>query len=80
MPGAAESHDQFGGSGHLTDSTGDGRAELVAGAFAENDGAGAVWLFKAGTSGITATGSTSFGSTSLGGPAGLSYFGDRFAN
>ncbi|GAA1503744.1 hypothetical protein GCM10009730_03110 [Streptomyces albidochromogenes] len=42
VPGAAESHDQFGGSVHLTDSTGDGRAELVAGAFAENDGAGAV--------------------------------------
>ncbi|MFF3341228.1 FG-GAP-like repeat-containing protein [Streptomyces flavidovirens] len=80
VPGTAESHDQFGGSVHLTDSNADGRAELIAGAFAENDGAGSVWLFKAGTSGITATGSTTFGSTSLGGPSGLTYFGDRFAN
>ncbi|OEJ62787.1 hypothetical protein BGM19_03735 [Streptomyces agglomeratus] len=80
VPGAAESHDQFGGSVHLTDSNADGRAELTAGAFAENAGAGAVWLFKAGTSGITATGSTSFGAASVGGPTGLSYFGDRFAN
>ncbi|MGX1885895.1 FG-GAP and VCBS repeat-containing protein [Streptomyces sp. NPDC055287] len=80
VPGTAESHDQFGASVHLTDSNGDRRAELIAGAFAENDGAGSVWLFKATTGGITATGSTSFGSTSLGGPSGLTYFGDRFAN
>ncbi|WP_274559614.1 FG-GAP and VCBS repeat-containing protein [Streptomyces spiramyceticus] len=80
VPGGAESHDQFGASVHLTDSNADGRAELTAGAFAENSGAGSVWLFKAGTSGITATGSTTFGSTSLGGPSGLTYFGDRFAN
>ncbi|MBT2505487.1 FG-GAP repeat protein [Streptomyces sp. ISL-98] len=80
VPGGAESHDQFGASVHLTDSNADGRAELTAGAFAENSGAGSVWLFKASTSGITATGSTTFGSTSLGGPSGLTYFGDRFAN
>ncbi|MFF2183759.1 hypothetical protein [Streptomyces sp. NPDC058155] len=43
------------------DSNKEGRAELVAGAFAENEGAGSVWHFKSGTSGITATGSTAFG-------------------
>ncbi|MFD5895947.1 FG-GAP-like repeat-containing protein [Streptomyces sp. NPDC060366] len=79
VPGAAEAEDQFGASVELTDSNNDGRAELVAGAFAENEGAGSVWLFKSGTSGITATGSTSFGAASVGGPSGLSYFGDVLA-
>ncbi|MGW6770019.1 FG-GAP and VCBS repeat-containing protein [Streptomyces sp. NPDC055037] len=79
VPGAAEADDQFGASVELTDSNKDGRAELVAGAFAENAGAGSVWLFKSGTSGITATGSTTFGAASVGGPAGLSYFGDVLA-
>ncbi|MET9558154.1 FG-GAP and VCBS repeat-containing protein [Streptomyces sp. NPDC006645] len=79
VPGAAEAEDQFGGSVELTDSNNDGRAELVAGAFAENAGAGSIWLFKSGTSGVTATGSTSFGAASVGGPAGLSYFGEVLA-
>ncbi|MDG4858573.1 FG-GAP-like repeat-containing protein [Streptomyces sp. T-3] len=80
VPGAAESYDQFGDSVRLVDSDNNGRAELVAGALGENDGAGAVWLFKTTTSGITATGSTSFNSTSVGGPSGLAYFGNVFAN
>ncbi|MFF1958029.1 FG-GAP-like repeat-containing protein [Streptomyces sp. NPDC058220] len=79
VPGTAEARDQFGGSVKLTDSNKDGRAELVAGAFAENSGAGSVWLFKAGASGITPTGSTSFGAATVGGPSGLSYFGDVLA-
>ncbi|RYJ30983.1 hypothetical protein CU044_0626 [Streptomyces sp. L-9-10] len=79
VPGAAEADDQFGASVELTDSNKDGRAELVAGAFAENAGAGSVWLFTSGTSGVTATGSTTFGAASVGGPAGLSYFGDVLA-
>ncbi|MEU0698200.1 FG-GAP and VCBS repeat-containing protein [Streptomyces niveus] len=79
VPGASEAEDQFGASVELTDSNKDGRAELVAGAFAENAGAGSVWLFKSVTSGVTATGSTSFGAASVGGPSGLSYFGDVLA-
>lgn len=46
----------------------------------ENSGVGSVRLFTTGTSGITATGSTAFGPGSVGGPAGISYFGDVFAN
>ncbi|MET7495726.1 FG-GAP and VCBS repeat-containing protein [Streptomyces sp900116325] len=80
VPGAAEARDEFGGSVWVTDSNNDGRAELVAGASAENNGVGSVWLFKTGASGITATGSTAFGPGSVGGPAGISYFGDVFAN
>ncbi|MFD7753806.1 hypothetical protein [Streptomyces sp. NPDC059757] len=52
----------------------------MAGAAAENNGVGSVWLFRTGTSGITATGSAAFGPGSVGGPAGISYFGDGFAN
>ncbi|MGW0545988.1 FG-GAP and VCBS repeat-containing protein [Streptomyces altiplanensis] len=80
VPGTAEARDHFGSSVHLTDSNADGRAELIAGAPAENSGAGSVWLLKSGTSGVTATGSTSFGAASVGGPSGLSYFGDVLAN
>ncbi|KUL50069.1 MULTISPECIES: FG-GAP-like repeat-containing protein [unclassified Streptomyces] len=76
VPGTAERMDDFGGAVQLTDVDGNGRAELVAGAAHENDGAGAVWLFKSTASGITATGSTSFGAGAVGGPSGLSYFGD----
>ncbi|MFF3691679.1 FG-GAP and VCBS repeat-containing protein [Streptomyces sp. NPDC002187] len=80
VPGSAEARDYFGASVRLVDSNADGRAELAAGAYAENAGAGSLWLFKTGASGITATGSTTFGSTSLGGPSGLAYFGDELAH
>ncbi|MFD4550674.1 FG-GAP-like repeat-containing protein [Streptomyces sp. NPDC058466] len=79
VPGTAESEDYFGDAVFLTDANADGRAELTVGARGENDGAGAVWLFKSTTSGTTATGSKSFGSTTLGGPSGLAYFGNVFA-
>lgn len=76
VPGTAEKYDQFGHSVFLTDAGQDGRAELIAGARAENDGAGAVWVLRGSSTGITATGSKSFGSTTLGGPSGLAYFGE----
>ncbi|MET8346398.1 FG-GAP and VCBS repeat-containing protein [Streptomyces microflavus] len=79
VPDTSEARDQFGGTVQLTDSNKDRRAELIVGAAAENNGAGAVWLFKTGKSGITATGSTTFGATGVGGPKGLSYFGDVLA-
>ena len=79
VPGSAESYDFFGSAVELTDVDNNGRTELVASAFAENDSAGAVWVLKSGTSGITATGSKSFNGTTLGGPAGNAYFGDVLA-
>ncbi|MDT0489925.1 FG-GAP-like repeat-containing protein [Streptomyces sp. NPDC012600] len=79
VPDTSEARDQFGSSVRLTDSNKDRRAELVVGAYAENNGAGAVWLFKTTKSGITATGSTTFGAAGVGGPKGLSYFGDVLA-
>ncbi|MEW2400911.1 FG-GAP-like repeat-containing protein [Streptomyces sp. NPDC046862] len=79
VPGTAERLDNFGSAVQLTDTDGNGRAELVASAEAENSGAGAVWLFKSTASGITATGSKSFNGTTLGGPSGDAYFGDVLA-
>ncbi|MGA5473862.1 FG-GAP and VCBS repeat-containing protein [Streptomyces arboris] len=79
VPGNAEARDQFGASVRLTDSNRDGRAELIVGASAENKGEGGVWLFKTGKSGITATGATNFAAGSVGGPKGLSYFGEVLA-
>ncbi|MFI6009674.1 FG-GAP-like repeat-containing protein [Streptomyces sp. NPDC051243] len=76
VPGTAESYDYFGHSVFLTDSNKDGRAELISGARGENDGAGSVWVLRATSTGITATGAKSFSSTTLGGPSGLAYFGD----
>ncbi|MGP4048327.1 FG-GAP-like repeat-containing protein [Streptomyces sp. 2A115] len=79
VPGTAESEDHFGDAVALTDSNGDGRTELVAGAMGENTGDGAAWLFKTTSTGITATGSKSFNSTTLGGPSGDAYFGNVLA-
>ncbi|MFI8188647.1 FG-GAP-like repeat-containing protein [Streptomyces sp. NPDC085946] len=79
VPGAVEAYDSFGHAVRLTDATGDGRAELVASAAGENTGDGAVWLLKSTTSGITATGSTSFGAATLGGPSADAWFGDVLA-
>ncbi|MFI6244863.1 FG-GAP-like repeat-containing protein [Streptomyces sp. NPDC051016] len=76
VPGTAQSQDFFGSSVRLTDANRDGRAELVAGAYGEGRGAGAVWLFKSTTAGVTASGSKTFTGTTLGGPSGTAYFGD----
>ncbi|MEU1160509.1 FG-GAP repeat protein, partial [Streptomyces sp. NPDC005921] len=76
VPGTAQSQDFFGSSVRLTDANRDGRAELVAGAYGEGRGAGAVWLFKSTTAGVTASGSKTFTGPTLGGPSGTAYFGD----
>ncbi|MEV6762553.1 FG-GAP repeat protein [Streptomyces sp. NPDC051105] len=76
VPGTAQSQDFFGSAVRLTDTNGDGRAELVASAYGESRGAGAVWLFRSTASGVQAGGSRTFTSTTLGGPAGTAYFGD----
>lgn len=79
VPGTAESYDYFGHSVLLTDVSKDGRAELISGARGENDGASSAWALRGSSTGITATGAKAFGSTTLGGPSGLTYFGDVLA-
>lgn len=79
VPGTVEAYDSFGYAVRLTDASGDGRAELVSSAAYENDGDGAVWLLKSTSSGVTATGSTSFGAATVGGPVKGAAFGDVLA-
>ncbi|MEV7326210.1 FG-GAP and VCBS repeat-containing protein [Streptomyces sp. NPDC093970] len=76
VPGTAQTLDNFGSAVRLVDANRDGRAELVASAENEGKGAGAVWLFKSTSAGVTAGGSKSYTGTALGGPSGTAYFGD----
>ncbi|MFK0118388.1 FG-GAP-like repeat-containing protein [Streptomyces sp. NPDC090994] len=78
VPGAAERSDAFGSALDLVDGNGDGRAEPVVGAYGENSGAGAVWVFPATASGATATGSFVFGPGSLGMPTDKGWLGHDF--
>ncbi|MFE7575844.1 FG-GAP and VCBS repeat-containing protein [Streptomyces sp. NPDC057521] len=70
MPGVAEKGDHFGASVRLLDVTGDGRAELTAGAPDEDleaiaDG-GAVWSLRGTSTGLTTTGALAFNPVDLG--------------
>lgn len=78
VPGTAEKADLFGGNTHLVDSNGDGRAEPVVSGFAEDSYAGAVWVFRSGSTGVTAKGSFSFGARTLGTVASGAWLGRTF--
>ncbi|RCG20740.1 hypothetical protein DTL70_20900 [Streptomyces diacarni] len=83
VPGAAEDGDRFGSGVHLADIDGDGRADLFAAAEGEDIGtvtdAGAVWVLRGASSGLTTSGVASFDATDFGftGAAGLR-FGEVF--
>lgn len=79
VPGTAEAGDRFGERVQLVDGNGDGRAEPVVAAVAEDSYAGAVWAFRSGSSGVTAKGSFSFGARTLGTVASGARLGDAFA-
>ncbi|WP_306318379.1 MULTISPECIES: FG-GAP-like repeat-containing protein [unclassified Streptomyces] len=76
VPGAAEKGDKFGGQVSFTDPNDDGRFGLLAAAPGENAGDGVVWVFSAGTGGITATGSWTYGAGSLSAPSLKARFGE----
>jgi len=78
MPGTAEQGDRFGENTALLDSDGDGRAEPVVAAIAENAYAGAVRVLRSGAAGPTADGSFSFGAGALGTAADGARLGDEF--
>ena len=65
VPGTAEANDACGTMVSLLDITGDGYADLVAGASGENSNDGTVSVLKGGAAGVTGTGSTSFGAGTL---------------
>ncbi|MFD5112604.1 FG-GAP repeat protein [Streptomyces sp. NPDC058391] len=68
VPGTAEKGDRFGGQVRLVDPNRDGKFGLLAAAPGENTDDGVVWVFSAGSGGVTATGSWSYGGGSLGAP------------
>lgn len=80
VPGTAEKLDRFGAESALVDADGDRKDGLAVGDPAENAGNGSVWVFPAGSGGITASGSFSFGSATMGLPAAKARFGASLAD
>ncbi|MGY0021336.1 FG-GAP and VCBS repeat-containing protein [Streptomyces sp. YJ-C3] len=84
VPGVAESGDVFGASVRLLDVTGDGKADLVAGAPGENLGSvvngGAVWQLRGAASGLTASKSVAENPTDIGAPATRALFGENLSS
>ncbi|MFI8187525.1 FG-GAP repeat domain-containing protein [Streptomyces sp. NPDC085946] len=78
VPGTAERQDFFGATTHLVDGDGDGRAEPVVAAAAEDAGAGAVWVLRSGPAGVIARDSFSFGARTLGTVAAGAALGSHF--
>ncbi|MFE9856449.1 FG-GAP repeat protein [Streptomyces sp. NPDC005780] len=68
VPGVPEKSDRWGGQARLADSDNDGRSGLLTAAPGENAGDGIVWVFPAGTGGVTAAGSWTFDGGAFGGP------------
>ncbi|AVH57481.1 MULTISPECIES: integrin alpha [Streptomyces] len=66
VPGAAEKGDRFGGQVAFTDPNDDGRFGLLAAAPGENTSDGWVWVFSAGSTGLTTSGSWNYGLGSFG--------------
>ncbi|WP_327305944.1 FG-GAP-like repeat-containing protein [Streptomyces sp. NBC_01298] len=80
IPSASENDDHFGSAIAAIDSDKNGKPEVYVGGNGEDGYTGRVWnLTTAPGTGLTGTGATSFGLTTLGGPAGASNFGYRFA-
>ncbi|MFE5022706.1 esterase [Streptomyces sp. NPDC056656] len=75
VPGAPERGDKWGGQVRLTDPNRDGRFGLLAAAPGENTNDGVVWVFSAGSGGVTASGSWTYGAGSLGAPSADAMFG-----
>ncbi|MEV6058105.1 FG-GAP and VCBS repeat-containing protein [Streptomyces sp. NPDC052107] len=67
VPGAVEKGDKFGGQVSFTDPNDDGRFGLLASAPGENTNDGYVWVFSAGSSGLTTSGSWNYGPSAFGG-------------
>ncbi|CAL9574366.1 hypothetical protein SUDANB105_04891 [Streptomyces sp. enrichment culture] len=71
VPGTAEKGDRFGTETALVA----GKRQLVVADPAENANNGSVWVFPAGSTGVTASGSFTFGATTMGAPVTGSRFG-----
>lgn len=85
VPGAAEAEDEFGGALSYQDTDGDGHDDLAIGAPGEDGAgagavdAGAVWVLRGATSGLTTDGVVSYGAGALGVQEKGAKLGDSFA-
>ena len=74
VPGIAQTYDFFGSATKLTDTNGDGMADLVVGCSGEGESGdedtydGSIWVLKSTASGVTPSGSITFGVRTLGVP------------
>ncbi|MEW1686874.1 FG-GAP repeat protein [Streptomyces sp. NPDC091265] len=75
VPGVPERGDRWGGQVRLTDPNKDGRFGLLTAAPGEDAGNGVVWVFSAGTAGVTAAGSWTYDGGSLGAASAVAAFG-----
>jgi hypothetical protein len=66
VPGVAETADAFGSGLSLADLSGDGRADLTAGAPGENREEGGLWVLRGTRSGLTTTGVRTLTPSALG--------------
>jgi len=66
VPGANESHDNFGAQVSLLDMNGDGRSELATGTDHENVNEGNLWYFRSGSKGLTTNQVVSVGPRTVG--------------
>lgn len=75
VPGVAETNDAFGAAAALLDVDGNGHRDLAVSSTAENADAGAVWLLRGKTSGLTTTSAFAFGPETLSAPSADALFG-----
>ena len=79
VPGTADNGDLFGDTARLTDLTGDGHADLAAGAPGDNTSSGSVTVLRGTGSGLTTMGATAFTPGTFGYPATGARFGDSLS-
>ncbi|MGW3666291.1 FG-GAP-like repeat-containing protein [Streptomyces sp. NPDC005141] len=75
ISGVAEKNDRFGVSTALLDVNGNGHPDLAASSTAENASAGAVWVLRGTTTGLTTTSALAFGPRTLSAPDTKALFG-----
>ncbi|MGI5197844.1 FG-GAP repeat domain-containing protein [Streptomyces sp. CA-288835] len=75
VPGVAEANDAFGAATALVDVDGNGHRDLAVASTAENAAAGAVWVLRGNTSGLTTTSAFAFGPGTLSAPTTNALFG-----
>ncbi|MCX4783661.1 FG-GAP and VCBS repeat-containing protein [Streptomyces sp. NBC_01264] len=75
VPDRSQRWDHFGEAVSLIDGNRDGKADLVVGAYRDNNYTGRAWVLKGTPGGITGAGSISFTGAAFGAPKGTDWYG-----